>query len=203
MACVVISAGSITNYDYIKSFIKEDDFIICADGGLRHAEKMNVTPNLTVGDFDSWKGELHGEVMRFNPEKDYTDTHIAVREALERGFYDITLLGCTGTRLDHTISNIGLLEYIAKRGGKGVLVNEKNTVTVITKEAEFEGEKGEYISIIPIGEAEGVSIKNLKYSLDNAVLRFEESLAVSNEFIGDTAKIDVKKGSLIVIKSRD
>lgn len=203
MACVIISAGSVSDYEYIKSFIHEGDFIICADGGLRHAEAMGIAPNLSVGDFDSWKGALSGEVRVFKPEKDYTDTHIAVSEALERGYRDITLLGCAGTRLDHTISNVGLLEYIAHRGGRGYLVNENNIITVITGETEFEGETGEYISVIPIGAAEGVTIENLKYTVENRTLYFEESLAVSNEFIGKRAKITVKKGSLIVIRSRD
>lgn len=203
MACVIISAGSVSDYEYIKTFIHEDDFVICADGGLYHAQKMGVVPNLTVGDFDSWKGELAGEVRRFKPEKDYTDTHIAVTEALERGYRDITLLGCAGTRLDHTMSNIGLLEYIVHSGACGTLVNENNIITVITGEAEFEGKEGEYISLIPIGTAEGVTIENLKYLLHDRTLRFEESIAVSNEFIGGKAKISVKKGSLIVIRSRD
>lgn len=203
MACVIISAGSVSDYEYIKSFIHEGDFVICADGGLAHAGKMGVAPDLTVGDFDSWKGPLSGEVRAFKPEKDCTDTHIAVSEAIERGYKSITLLGCSGTRLDHTLSNVGLLEYIAHRGGEGYLINENNIVTVITEEAFFEGETGEYISVIPIGVAEGVTIENLKYTLENRTLRFEESLAVSNEFIGKRAKISVKKGSLIVIRSRD
>lgn len=203
MGCVIISAGSIEDYGYIKSFIKGGDFVICADGGLRHAEKMGIVPDLSVGDFDSWEGETSGEVMRFKPEKDYTDTHIAVTAALERGFRDIILLGCTGTRLDHTISNIGLLLYILHSGGRGWLINEHNKVTVVEGEAEFQGEAGEYISLIPIGDARGVTVENLKYTLHGAVLRFEESVAVSNEFIGKRAKISVEEGSLIVIQSRD
>ncbi len=203
MRAVIISAGDVSDYEYISAFIKKGDFIICADGGLRHAEKLGVTPDLTVGDFDSWHGSVCGEVKAFNPEKDYTDTHIAVTEALDRGFDDITLLGCAGTRLDHTISNVGLLEYIAHRGAFGRMVNEHNIITVITSEAEFDGEKGEYISLIPIGEVTGVTLTNLKYLLKDKTLRFEESLAVSNEFIGKKAKIEIKSGSLIVIKSRD
>ena len=203
MRAVVISAGEIKDTDYIKTFIHEGDFIICADGGLKHAGNLGVTPNLTVGDFDSWQGEIKGEVIKFNPEKDYTDTHIAVNEALRRGADEIIILGGSGTRLDHTVSNIGLLEYIAKRGAKGQLINETNIITVITKDTEFEGEKGEYISLIPIGQVRGVTLENLKYPLNNATLDFEESLAVSNEFIGKTATVRLKEGSLIVFRSRD
>lgn len=203
MRAVIISAGEITDYEYIKGFIKKDDFVICADGGLRHAENMKIKPNLTVGDFDSWHGDVSGEVKRFDPKKDYTDTHIAVSEALERGCDDILLLGCAGTRLDHTLSNIGLLEYIAHHGAKGQLVNENNIITVITSDSSFIGKKGDYLSIIPIGEARGVTLTNLKYPLNNKTLKFEESLAVSNEFLDGPALIELSSGSLIVIKSRD
>lgn len=200
---VIISAGSITDYEYTRSFINEGDYVICADGGLFHAEKMGITPNLTVGDFDSYKGGLTGEVKRFNPEKDYSDTHLAVTEALERGYKEIILLGATGTRLDHTLSNIGLLEYITKMGAKGYVINENNIITVIDKTEVIKPCKGWHLSLIPIGEAKGVTLRNLKYPLDNYNLKFSESVAVSNEFTDKDAVIEIEEGSLIVIKSRD
>ncbi|MCD8049824.1 MAG: thiamine diphosphokinase [Clostridia bacterium] len=203
MRAVVIGAGDIHDYDYIKTFIREGDFIIAADGGLEHAKKMGAVPNLTVGDFDSWKGEVSGEVLKFNPEKDYTDADLAVKEALGRGCDEIVLLGCTGTRLDHTLANIGLLEYIAHRGAKGTLVNENNIVTVITHDTEICGDGEGYLSFIPIGKVEGVTLKNLKYTLNERDLRFEETLTVSNEFIGEKAEVKIKSGSLIMIKSHD
>lgn len=200
---VIISAGSISDYGYIKSFINEDDYVICADGGLLHAEKMSIVPNLTVGDFDSYTGQVTGKIRRFNPEKDYTDTHIAVTEALERGYKEILLLGCTGTRLDHTLSNIGLLEYILKKGAVGKIVNENNIITVIDKDSVIKRKEGWHLSFIPIGEAKGVTLEGFKYSLDNYDLKFSESLAVSNEFIDGDAIVKIREGSLIVIKSRD
>lgn len=200
---VIISAGSIENYAYTQAFIEADDFVICADGGLVHAEKMGVVPNLAVGDFDSYAGPVTGEVRRFNPEKDYTDTHIAVTEALERGYREIILLGATGTRLDHTLSNIGLLEYIALKGGTGYVINETNKITVINKTTVIEPEEGWHLSLIPIGRVKGVTLKGLKYPLHNYDLKFSESLAVSNEFTDGAAVIEIKEGSLIVVKSRD
>ncbi|MGM9551190.1 MAG: thiamine diphosphokinase [Clostridia bacterium] len=199
---VVISAGSIADYNYISSFIEKGDYIICADGGFAHAEKMGITPDLTVGDFDSYKGNVTGEVRRFNPEKDYTDTHIAVTEALDRGYKEICLLGCSGTRLDHTLSNIGLLEYIAKCGGQGYLIDEHNTITVIQKDTVIKKDNT-HLSLIPIGTVKGVTLENLKYSLDDYDLKFSESIAVSNEFTDKDAVIKIKEGSIIVIKSRD
>ncbi|MBQ8540018.1 MAG: thiamine diphosphokinase [Clostridia bacterium] len=200
---VIISAGSITDYTYTKAFINENDYVICADGGMVHAQKMGITPELTVGDFDSYKGELHGDVRRFNPEKDYTDTHIAVTEALDRGYKEIVLLGATGTRLDHTLSNIGLLEYIANKGAKGTIVNENNIITVIRENTAIKNDGFKYVSIIPIGKALGVTLKNFKYTLDNYDMEFSHSIGISNEFLDGDGFIEIKEGSLIVIKSKD
>lgn len=203
MKAAIISAGTINDYARMKKYAEEADYIICADGGFNHAERMGITPDLTVGDFDSWRGDISGEVVRLNPEKDYTDTHIAVMEALGRGYRDITILGGSGTRLDHTLSNIGLLEYIAHHGGRGRLINENNIVTVITKDTEFYPGEGKYISLIPIGTVTGVTLENLKYPLWEAVLTFDNSIAVSNEFVGKSATVRLKEGSLIVIMSDD
>ena len=200
---VIISAGSIKDYEYTKSFINDGDFVICADGGLLHAKNMGIVPNLTVGDFDSYKGEVTGEVKKFNPEKDYTDTDLAVKEALERGYREIILLGATGTRLDHTLSNIGVLEFIALTRGKGYIVNENNIITVIRENTKIKPKEGWHLSLIPIGKVKGVSLKNLKYSLNDYDLKFSQSLAVSNEFTDKEAEIEIKEGSLIVILSRD
>ncbi len=200
---VIISAGSITDYEYTKAFIDKDDFVICADGGLIHAEKMGIKPSLTVGDFDSFKGDIKGEVVRFNPEKDYTDTHIAVSEALERGYKKLVLVGAAGTRLDHTLANIGLLEYIAQKGAAGEMVNENNIITVITKNTVIKNDGSRYVSIIPIGKAFGVTLKNFKYTLDDYNMEFSQSIGISNEFLKGDGIVEVKEGSLIVIKSRD
>ena len=200
---VVISAGTITDYEYISSFINKEDFVICADGGINHAKKMGIAPNLTVGDFDSYKGELKGEVRRFNPEKDYTDTHIAVNAALEKGYKEILLLGCIGTRMDHTLANVGILEYILKKGATGKMVNENNIITVIDKTTTLKPDGSKYVSLIPIGKVKGVTLKNLKYTLDNYTMTFSESIGISNEFTHKDAVIEIEEGSLIVIKSRD
>ncbi len=200
---VIISAGSIKDYEYTKTFIDKDDFVICADGGLLHAKKMGIVPSLTVGDFDSYKGETEGDIRRFNPEKDYTDTDIAVKAAMEKGYREIVLLGATGTRLDHTMANIGLLEYISLNGGKGEIINEHNKITVIRETTVIKREEGWHLSLIPIGSVKGITLKNLKYPLNNYDLVFSESLAVSNDFTDTDAVIGIEEGSLIVIKSRD
>lgn len=199
---VIICAGRIEKYDYIKTFIGEGDFVICADGGYEHAMKMGVEPNLTVGDFDSYRDDVKGEVRRFNPEKDYTDSDIAVKTALEMGFDTIVLLGATGTRMDHTLANIGLLEYILQNGKEGYLADDDNIITVINKDSVIERCEGWHLSLIPIGEVKGVTLENLKYPLEDYTLSFAQARAVSNEFTDKDAVIRIKEGSLIVIKSR-
>ena len=104
--------------------------------------------------------------------------------------------------MDHTLANIGMLEYILKKGAKGTMIDEHNIIEVINSDTVIK-KCNMHLSFVPIGKAEGVTLENLKYTLDNYDLEFSESLAISNEFIDGDGIVKIKKGSLIVIKSGD
>ena len=108
--------------------IKKDDFIICADVGLKTAERFGVRPSVVIGDFDSYpNGRLYnGEKVVLPVEKDDTDTHYAVRYALDRGADEIVIVGgIGGAREDHTFANIATLRYIYSRGAKGYIITDR------------------------------------------------------------------------------
>ena len=109
MRAVIIGNGDIKDYKYIKSKISADDFVICADGGLRHIENLDIKADVAIGDFDS--ADIDEEITHyvFPVDKDYTDGELAVNYAVENGYDDILLIAMTGQRLDHTLSNFFLL----------------------------------------------------------------------------------------------
>ena len=51
--CVIVGGAAIFDYEYIRSCLKDNDYIIFCDSGLMHIRDLNVKPNLIVGDFDS------------------------------------------------------------------------------------------------------------------------------------------------------
>ena len=112
--CVIIGGADIADYDRIRNNLAADDFLICCDSGLKHADRLRIRPSLIVGDFDSHDRPCTDiETIVLPREKDDTDTVYAAREALRRGFREFLLIGVTGARFDHTFGNISLLLYLA------------------------------------------------------------------------------------------
>lgn len=203
--CVILGGADIQDYACIQSYIVPDDFIVCCDSGLRHLEKLGVEPDLIIGDFDSHENPgLPVETIVLPCEKDDTDTMAAVRETVSRGFDDFLLLGVFGNRMDHSLANVYILLWLYNRGKKVVAVDDRSEFSIISREPGYVSDRYPYFSLLTIsGDAEGVTIKNAKYTLENAVLTSEYQCAVSNEPLpGQTAEITVKQGVLLLIKDR-
>ena len=210
--CIIISNGIITDYSFYKCNFKNDDYVICADGGIKHLLELNRTPDLWLGDFDSCKFneicnkhiELNDvEKITLNPVKDVTDTHYACLEAVKRNYKDIVIWGACGGRLDHMLSNIHLLELLYKNNIKAKIQDDKNTIHICGNEIKLL-KKHKYISIIPLDNTAVISkTTGLKYPLQNFALNREISLGISNEIIGSEAYIKIESGLVLVIESDD
>ena len=204
--CVIISAADIKNYDKIKSYLKEDDFYIVCDAGLNHVEKLNVKPNLVVGDFDSYKGFLtfsDKDVIVLPTVKDDTDTFYAVKEAIKRGYKDFLLLGVIGNRFDHSLCNISDLLYLENRGCRAMILDDYSEMSLITLDKEFLiDDSYSYFSLMNIkGDVKGVTIRNAKYPLDKIDIKAEYSYGISNEVIkGKKATVSIEDGTLLLVK---
>ncbi|MGE5613407.1 MAG: thiamine diphosphokinase [Bacillota bacterium] len=211
MTCVIICGGEITDYEYISMYLAEASLVISADSGARHCERLQVTPDILVGDFDSILSKDYNdmvkagaEIARFPAEKDMTDSELAVEIALSRGCKRIILLGAIGSRLDHSISNIFLLKKITDQNVEGLLANEKNEIRLVKECLELERDEWPFVTLLPFaGDAVGVTIKGFYYPLVNATLKTGSTWGVSNIITEPKAQIDVREGYLLVIKSRD
>lgn len=198
MRAVIIGNGDIKNYDYIKNKINNSDFIICADGGYNHAVKLGIEPDVLIGDFDSAIGfESVKNRIEYPARKDYTDGELAVMYAADRGYEDIILIAMTGNRLDHTMTDIFLLD----RCKKGILIDDNNEIYLLKDRLSVNGRKGQTLSIIPInGDACGVTTSGLEYPLDNEILYFGSSRGISNVMLEDKCEITINSGKALVIK---
>ena len=199
--CIIFCAAG---FDSLLDSVTEQDFVIAADGGLRHLHKCGIGPNAILGDFDSLGYTPEGADV-FPVEKDDTDAMLAVRLGLEKGFREFVLYGSLdGPRLDHTVANFQTLQYLADHGAAGYLVGADYLVTVL-KEGSLrfpEGCEGT-ISVFCMGpDARGVTLKGLHYPLDNGTLTAGFPLGVSNHFTGEEAEITVKEGGLLILWDR-
>lgn len=186
------------------SFSKnKEDIVIAADGGYNTLKELGIIPDIILGDFDSlgYVPEFEGEIIKHPIKKDDTDTMLAVKTGLNRGFERFVLYGCTGDRLDHTIANIQTLSYIVNNRATGFLCGDAFTVTNIKNGNIYFNSKAKgTVSVFAFSQtAKGVNEKGLLYSLDNAELKFDNPLGVSNEFVGKPSEISVGEGILTVI----
>ena len=191
-------------FDTLAAPIGAEDFVIAADGGLQHTEKLRIVPNEIIGDFDSLGFVPEG--ANVHPvEKDDTDAMLAVRRGLQLGYREFVLYGSLdGPRLDHAVANFQTLQYLADRGAVGYLVGYDQLVTVVKDGGIFfpAGTEGT-VSVFCMGkDAEGVTLEGLYYPLENGTLTPGFPLGVSNHFTGETAAITVKSGSLLVLWDR-
>ena len=193
--CVIVGGADINNYSYIRNCLREDDYIIFCDSGLKHMDALQVIPGLIVGDFDSHDNpHFDIETIVLPCEKDDTDTVFAVKEALKRGFDDFLLIGVVGARLDHTLGNVSILLYLDSLGKKGIII----------KAAYIEDSYGFFSLLDVTGTAKGITIENDKYPLENAEITCEYQYGISNEVLpGRRAKVTVLEGKLLLIKDRE
>ena len=203
--CVIVGGADINNYEYIRSTLRQNDYVIFCDSGLKHLEALQVQPGLIVGDFDSHDNpHLTVETIVLPCEKDDTDTVYAVKEAVKRGFDDFLLIGVVGARLDHTLGNVSILLYLDSLEKRGCIIDDYSEMEIVSEKPVSVTNDYSFFSLLNItGCAKGITITGAKYPLTDAEISCEYQYGVSNEVLpGETAVISVKCGKLLLIKDR-
>ena len=204
--CVIVGGAEIRDYPRAKGCLRSDDFVIYCDSGLRHMAQLGAAPGLIVGDFDSHENpSLPVETIVLPCEKDDTDTFFAVKTAVSRGFADFLLLGVIGGRLDHTLANVSVLLWLHRQGKTALAVDDHSEMEIVSRQPASISDRFRFFSLLSLGgRAEGVTVKNAKYPLENAAIGCDEPYGVSNEPLpGKTAQVSAEKGELLLIKDRE
>ncbi len=192
--------------------------VIAADGGARHASRLGVTIDAWVGDGDSLDPEgmaalLAGGVPmeRASPQKDESDTELAVREALRRGADGIVIVGgLGGTRIDHALANIGLLAMPELAGHPAALLDASSRITLVRAPGPdgalvrraLSGRSGDLVSLLPMGAGVvGVTTDGLAYPLADEPLPAGPARGLSNVRTSTDAVVTVRAGLLLVVES--
>ena len=207
MRAFIYTGGNICEKN-ITEHPKGDDLIIAADSGYKNARALGVTPHILLGDFDSLGGaELPEsiETLQVPAEKDFTDTQLAVDTAVKKGAVEIIIIGGLSGRLDHTMSNLAILEDLYEKRIHAVIADGYNRVRYLDSTSTLIARSGyRYLSLLCLSKkVKGVSVEGCKYPLANARLSRNFQFAISNEIVGNCALISVRKGGIYVIESRD
>ena len=213
MKTLIITGGRF-HKSFATSFLVKNtyDYVIAVDGGLEYCKELGIIPDMIVGDFDTYGTDRLKEyegrgvvIRRFVPEKDDTDTEIAMIEAAKRG-NEIDVLCAYGGRMDHMLANIHNLYFALEKGIRARLVDEDNIIfladepfTLTTEEFPYK-----YVSFVPFaGEVTEIKLKGFKYSLDGYTLKPGFSRCISNEMLENEATVEFDDGILIAINSAD
>ncbi len=201
--CVIIAGAPNADTAFLAQTVQPEDYLICADRGYAAATAAGLRPDLIVGDFDSYGGALPDdcEVVRLCPEKDDTDTMHCVDLALERGFREFLLLSALGGRLDHSIANLCIAEYLEEHGARCTLLSRSEEIRLLTEgRCTLNGCRGLTFSVFPFGcQRVTLSYEGAYYPLTNGTLTHSFPMGVSNVFAADSAHITVHSGRALLL----
>mgnify|MGYP001470700156 CR=1 FL=1 len=211
MNVAIVSGGTPPSENVLRGYLKKVDFVIAADKGCECLYNYGIVPDLLLGDFDSAKKEILDtiksktkEVLEFPPEKDYTDTEIAIIEAIKRGAKKIYLFGAIGTRMDHTLGNIGLLLTTKKKGAVLEIIDDNNRFYLGEKRMILIGDPGENISFHALcDKVTNFNIKGARYNLENYDMNLLDPRAICNEFADTPIEISYQEGEILILHSID
>ena len=199
--CHIIGAG-----DFYKEHLRygEGDFLIAADAGYSYLKSVGLSPDVTIGDFDSLGQVPDTEKIILPVNKNDTDTGYAARWAYNKGFRRFELHGCTGGRFDHTIANLQTAAMLSRLGCDVRIHDKLYTYYALTDSSiSFGSEAIGTVSVLAHGSKATVSIEGLEYELNSTVIDPFYPLGVSNAFTSQKSRITVHSGTILVIAPSD
>ena len=208
MRAIIFANGLMEGWPEKFDLFPDVDFIIAADGGLKHCTKKGIVPHLVIGDMDSADPdeladlEKTGvEVNRFPARKDETDLWLAVRAALDRSVDEIIILGALGGRWDMTFSNVLVMTSPELKKTETRILDGNQELFVLQggQAARLFGKKGDLLSLMPLtAMVKGLTLTGFEYPLDNDILELGTTRGISNVFVEDVCGIELSRGKLLV-----
>lgn len=201
--CLIISGG---DYCTLPDSI-EYDFCIACDKGLEYAIRLGITPDLIMGDFDSYKGSFDANlanVLTFPVEKDDSDTMLAIKHAISNGYSKIIIICALGGRLDHTIANIQAMTYVATHDVACELFSEtEHLITFTGHEISLPAKEGYSLSLFSLSDScENITIKGAGYDVENIKLTNTFPIGLSNYWKSESVSISMTTGILLICMSK-
>lgn len=191
----------------IKNLIDSIDYqyVICADGGYDIAKKVDIIPDLIVGDFDSSNFKIPDDIKTVivPVEKDDTDLQLALSIAKEKGAKYITVIGGIGGRVDHTFGNVQNIVHYSEDGTDIIMLDPFQSITVQRPGTKvYRGDKNTKFSVFAhSAEVTGITYKGAYYPLDNHTITNSFPLGISNEFLDTEIEVTTKSGILIIVRT--
>lgn len=204
---IVFANGELGERALLRADIQDDDFIVCVDGGLTHAQALGIQPRLLIGDFDSAQSTdlkatniANVERIKHPTTKDASDLELALQELQQREIQDVLLLGISGGRTDHGLFN-WMLPAVKAWAYRLRLLDETADAHVVNRTQPFKSKvkSGSLISLLPLRAVAGVTTTGLEYPLSNASIKPGSTLGLSNVVCANDVTVELASGVLLVI----
>lgn len=199
---IIFANGNLPNLEKARALIHPEDFILCADGGTRHAIALGLSTNGIIGDMDSLPATLNLKpetFIRFPTDKNETDLELAIHHALTLNPEAVLILAALGGRMDQTLANIALLSNPQLAACDIKLTDGVEEIFFCRDQAQVEGRSGDIVSLIPWGgEVTGVFTENLRWHLHHEALYPDKTRGISNEMIAEVATVSITSGLLLI-----
>lgn len=207
---IIIINGELSDISKLRTYISPADVVIAADGGANIAVKANIIPHVVIGDLDSITPETKDFLTQNNtsfipypPEKDFTDSELAIQYAIEQSYDELIICGILGDRLDHMLANVFHIAQIAQKTPLTIL-NGNQEVTVFTGSKTIKGVTNDTLSLIPLSQdCKGITTSGLYYKLSNENLPLGSTRGISNVFTENEAKVTCNEGTLLAIHTKE
>lgn len=202
---VIFAGGDLGSCCDREAVLRRADLIIAADCGLRHTETLGAAPDIIVGDFDSYRDSLpetEAEIYRSVPEKDDTDTIMAVRIAIEKGCREIDLYGALGgSRFDHAVANVQTLLFARERGCGMRICGDEVLLVQGAEEGTVSYQRCPgYFSVFALTDKAVISeLSGVRYPLRDYTMTPAYPIGVSNEITSDHAELRLDSGIVLVV----
>lgn len=204
MNVMIVLGGDAPSGELLRSCAVCADLTIAADRGLEAFAASGVMPDVLLGDMDSVREDVLlrmqavAEIDRLPCIKDDTDGVHALDVAIARGAKHITILGALGGRMDHALANLMLLVRASRSGVKAQILSETVRIERVDGCTVIRGARGDTASLLPLGEAKGVTLRGFFYPLDQQDVDSSYPLGISNVITEDEASVSAESGDLLL-----
>ena len=170
---IILADGAFPQHSIPLAFMEKAGRIVCCDGSVSNLLAYGLNPDYIVGDLDSIPEELKirfSSVLHHDPDQETNDLTKAVQFCRNHNWNEITILGATGKREDHSIGNLSLLIDYAENIRVQMLSDYGSFVPQLADSAGYESYPGEQVSIFSFDADARFVSTNLRYPLDNRCL---------------------------------
>lgn len=209
MTTLIFLGGDLGIPHRLSRYLDNATTIIAVDHGADHCHRLDLTPDLLLGDLDSISPAtlahyqtLGVEIERHPRRKDATDLELALDRVAGESHDSVLLLAALGGRWDMSLGNVLTAARPAYRDLRLTLIGSDCTLHILHpgRALRLTGAVGERVSLLPAhGNASGITLTGFEYPLQNATLDAGSSRGISNVMVAPEATVSLTLGTLICV----